>query len=674
MKMTFMPSLHAVIAGLLSLPVPAQPVVAPTPQQAGSPRGDNWGEYNITNSWEVGFRFYSVDGNAGKYRSDVNFGNGIRLLGGTLGIHSRNGKGKWFDELLLDVRGLGNDPYQFSSFRAQKNSVYRYDLLWRSNEYFNPALTIAGGNHQLATNRRMQDHDLTLLPQGKVRFRLGYSNNAQSGAGLWTGQWFDTRGDEFTYLADIRRHQREYRLGGDIEWRRLKLSVTRGWESFKDDTQFGGPLLTAGENIVDRNTLTFLRRDEPLHGRTPYWRAHLHSEATAAFTVQGRFTHSDGKRDFVYDEFARGTDRLGSDRNRQILLSGRGRRPVTTGYLTLSWHPNPKWTFTNQAGYHHSRMEGDGRYSELNNGTAGLTLISFQNLGIRNVSNTSEASWQPRKWVGLFGNYHFSERRIRSTELLDVELPSGTRPGEQFNRLKAGTGGIRLQPMKPLRISFSAEAGRNDRPFYPVSDKDYHALNARLQYRVSKYNFSSDYRSFNNTNSTSLFVHSSTGRSWAANGGWTPRAGVQIDGGYSYIHLDTLTGLAYFANFALTGGDRSYYLSNLHTVHAGAQIQVKKRLDIYGGFVRTQDRGDGRIVADRTSNAKIFLTPETASVFAAAQVFPVSYQSPVVRLSVVLHRNLRWNAGWQYYDYSEKLLRLQDYTAHTGYVSLSYSF
>ena len=59
-----------------------QPVVAPTPQQAGSPRGDTVGDYNITNSWEVGYRFHSVDGNIGKYRSDVNMGNGIRLLGG----------------------------------------------------------------------------------------------------------------------------------------------------------------------------------------------------------------------------------------------------------------------------------------------------------------------------------------------------------------------------------------------------------------------------------------------------------------------------------------------------------------------------------------------------------------------------------------------------------------
>lgn len=652
----------------------AQPVVAPTPQQAGSPRGDNAGDYNITNSWEFGYRFHSVDGNVGKYRSDVNYGNGVRLLGGSLGVYSRNGKGNWFDEILLDIRGIGNDPYQFSSLRVQKNALYRYDMLWRSNELFNPALTISGGNHLLATNRRMQDHDLTLLPQSKFRIRMGYSGNTQSGGGLSTGQWFDTRGDEYTFLTNIRRTQQEYRLGADFEWRRMKLSVTRGWEFFKDDTNFGAPVATAGANTRDNNTLSALRRDEPVHGQTPYWRAHLHSEATRWFTVQGRFTHSDGQRDFLFNEFANGTDRFGSDRNRQILLSGRGRRPVTNGYLTLSWRPNDRWTFTNQTGFANTRMEGDGRYAELNNGTAGLALVSFQNLGIRNISNASEAAWQPRKWVGFFGNYQFSERRIRSTELLDETLPGRVKPDEQFNRQKAGAGGIRLQPAKPLRILFSAEVGRNDQPFYPTSDKDYHALNARVQYRVAKYNLSTDYRSFTNTNSTSLFVHSSSGRSWSANGGWSPRSGLQFDAGYSYIHLDTLTGLAYFASFELIERDRSYYLSNLHTFHAGAQVQIRKRVDLYAGYVRTQDRADGRTSADVSPVSGILLNPATAPLFASVQVFPVAYQSPMARISVVLHRNLRWNAGWQYYDYGEKLLRLQDYTAHTGYVSLSYSF
>ena len=652
----------------------AQPVVAPTPEPAGSPRGDNWGAYNITNSWELGYRFHSVDGNLGKYRSDVNFGNGVRLLGGTLGAHSRDGKGKIFDEILLDVRGLGNDPYQFSSFRVQKNALYRYDLIWRSNEYFNPAATISNGNHLLATNRQMQDHDLTLLPQSKVRFRLGYSGNSQTGAGLLTGQWFDTRGDEYAYWGDVRRAQREYRVGGDLDLRRLKLSVTRGWELFKDDTAFGRPLVAAGANPNDRNTLTFLRRDEPFHGRTPYWRVNLQSDPATWLTLQGRFTHSDGQRAFLFDEVAIGTDRLGSNRNRQILLSGRGRRPVTTGNFAVTWRPVAAWTISNQTAFSSTRMEGDGNYSELNNATAGLSLVAFNNLAIRTVSNASEALWQPRKWVGFFGNYQYSERRVRSRELVDLDLSTIGRPVEQFNRQKAGAGGVRLQPLKPLRIFFSGEVGRNDRPFYPTSDKDYHAWNARVQYRTSRYNLSTDFRTFTNTNSASLFVHSSTGRSWSANGGWSPRAGVQFDAGYSYIHLDTLTGLAYFANFEWVERDRSYYLSNLHTFHAGAQVQIRKRVDLYAGFVRTQDRADGRSAAAATSRPAFLATPQTLSLFAAAQVFPVAYQAPLARVSVVLHRNLRWNAGWQYFDYAERFFQNQNYAAHTGYVSLSYSF
>lgn len=652
----------------------AQPVVAPTPEVAGSPRGDNLGNFNITNSWEFGYRFFSADGNLGKYRSDVNYGNGMRLLGGTLGAHSRDGKGKWLDEVLVDVRGLGNDPYQFSSFRLQKNALYRYDLVWRSSEYFNPAAAISNGNHLLATNRQMQDHDITILPQGRFRLRAGFSGNSQSGTGLLTGQWFDGRGDEFAYWGDIRRAQREYRVGADLDLRRLKLSVTRGWEVFKDDTVFGRPVVSSGDNPNDRNTLTFLRRDEPFHGSTPYWRVNLHIDPVTSFTVQGRFTHSDGQRAFLFDEFAQGTDRLGANRNRQILLSGRGRRPVTTGHVTFTWRPTPAWTISNQSGYMNTRMEGDGRYSELNNANAGLALVAFNRLGIRTISNTTEALWQPRKWVGFFGNYQFSERRVQSVEILEFDLSTAARPIEQFNRQGAGAAGVRLQPVKPLRIFFSGEVGRNDRPFYTTSDKNYHAWNARAQYRKSRYNLSADFRTFTNTNSASLFVHSSSGRSWSGNGGWSPRSGVRLDAGYSYIHLDTLTGLAYFANFETIDRDRSYYLSNLHTFHAGAQVQIRKRVDLYAGFVQTQDRADGRSRFTATSRPEIVSTPETMSLFYAAQVFPVAYRAPLARVSVVVHRNLRWNAGWQYFDYAEKLSQGQNYTAHTGYVSLSYSF
>src|SRR4051794_31030441 len=118
------------IAFLLTGSAIAQPVVAPTNLPVGSPRGENWSDYNITNSFETGYRWHTVGGNIGKYRSDVNFGNGIRLLGSSFTMNSRDGHGHYFDELIVNTLGLGNDPYQNASLRIQKNSLYRYDVQW----------------------------------------------------------------------------------------------------------------------------------------------------------------------------------------------------------------------------------------------------------------------------------------------------------------------------------------------------------------------------------------------------------------------------------------------------------------------------------------------------------------------------------------------------------------
>ena len=216
----------------------AQQVVAPTPETVGSARGENAGGYNIVNSFETGYRFADIGGNRGKYRSDVNFRNGLRLLGSSFAINSKDGHGGMFDEILLNTQGLGNDPYEFANLRIQKNRLYRYDMLWREDDYYNPGLTISEGRHFRDTSRRMQDHDLILLPQSKIQFRFGYSRNNQDGPALSTVQLFDARGDEFTPFADVKRIRNEYRVGNDIEFAGFKFSWLRSWENFKEDTSY----------------------------------------------------------------------------------------------------------------------------------------------------------------------------------------------------------------------------------------------------------------------------------------------------------------------------------------------------------------------------------------------------------------------------------------------------
>jgi len=119
-------------------------VVAPTPNSVGPTRGDDWKNYNLINSFETGYRFLSVSGNQNKYRSDVNFGNGVRLLSSFIGVNSKEGHGLLFDEFIFSTQGLGGDPYESASVRVQKNRIYEYSLLWRKNDYYNPGLTTDG--------------------------------------------------------------------------------------------------------------------------------------------------------------------------------------------------------------------------------------------------------------------------------------------------------------------------------------------------------------------------------------------------------------------------------------------------------------------------------------------------------------------------------------------------
>jgi hypothetical protein len=43
-------------------------------------------------------------------------------------------------------------------------------------------------------------------------------------------------------------------------------------------------------------------------------------------------------------------------------------------------------------------------------------------------------------------------------------------------------------------------------------------------------------------------------------------------------------------------------------------------------------------------------------------------------LSYRFRENIRWNLGYQYYDYAERVLAVQNYRAHTGFLSVLWSF
>ena len=651
----------------------AQQVVAPTPEPAGPPEGVDSGDYNITNSFETGYRFAEIGGDLGKYRSDVNYRNGIRLLGSSLSIDSKDGHGLWFDQILLNTQGLGNDPYQSANFRIQKNGLYRYDMLWRLDEFYNPGLAISAGLHQMDTRRRMQDHDLTLLPQSRIKFRAGYSRNTQDGPALSSVQEFDPTGNAYPVFTNVRREWNEYRLGADVELSGFKFTVLRRWDFFKDDSPYNGTPAFSSAGLL--NTFS---RSEPYHGSNPGWLGDLVS-THKHWALNARMTYTGGRRDFALDESASGVGLTGGilgTISRQILVSGNADRPGVAGDFNISLFPTDRLTLVNNTSAHNARTVGDSNYAEFNTLTGNNASVNFRYLGVRTVANATDANYRLTKWLSLYGGYHYSDRLITTIE--GFALPGDPLqdfPYERNNQLHAGIIGVRLRPVKPLTFNLEGEVGRDNLPLTPISDRNYHSLGGRIDYRTRRLRLSTAYRQVYNVNDpVALSVYASHSRTYSADASWSPRDWFSLDASYMKMHLDTVSGLVFFASVPNPRLQQTptIYLSNIHSANLGVRFALATRADLYLGYSITRDTGDGRATAGAAG-----VTDPVQSLLSGVETFPLSFQSPLARFSMKIAPKIRWNLGYQFYNYHEDfgvMSLVQNYHAHTGYTSLSFSF
>lgn len=165
-------------------------------------KGINSGNYNIQESMEAGYRQDWINGNQNTYDTFVNLGSGSRLFDYTLNMRSLNHQGIFFDNLNFSNFGYGGDPDNVSRLRIEKNKWYDFSLVFRRHKDFwdynllanplnpvpigttNPVFPTTTSPHSLDLVRRMQDYNLTLLPQSRVRFRLGFTRNVNEGPSL----------------------------------------------------------------------------------------------------------------------------------------------------------------------------------------------------------------------------------------------------------------------------------------------------------------------------------------------------------------------------------------------------------------------------------------------------------------------------------------------------------
>ncbi len=678
----------------------AQQVVAPTPEQVGPPRGDNVGNYNITQSFETGYRFSEVSGDIGEYRSVVNYGNGIRLLGSGLSINSKDGHGKWFDEVLLNTIGLGNDPYQSATLRVAKNGLYQYNMTWRLDDYYNPALTVSGGQHLMDTTRTLQDHDLTLLPQGKIRFHLGYSRNSLDGPALSTAQEFSAGGEAFPVFENVKQLFNEYRLGVDGELGGFHFTILHRWENYKDDTPYTSAGQFAALNPNDSTVLQQFTRPQRLHGNSPTWMGNVFTHRKL-WGLNARATYTKGTGNFALNEFAGGIGQFGSPATRQIAVGGDAVRPDFIGDLNLNLFPTNRLTVTNYTSVNSNRVSGDSVYSEVDTGLNIGSTLYFQYLGVRTLVNSTDIDYTVDKWFGVYAGYHYSDRSVSTIQgagPFQVPASFGQNSYEVTNILQSGVAGVRVRPIQSLTINLEGEVDRSSHPLTPQSPNHFQTLGARVSYRLKNLRLSGQYKEIYNANPQFGFLISSEhSRNYNASASWTPNNWITLDASYAKLHIDSTSFLAFFSGLGksqLTTG-QSIYLSNIHSGNLGVRFAIGRRADLYVGYSIVKDTGDGRatpspavsgialgsiggpvVIGGRESGLPIAADP-TAALLQSVQTFPLTYQSPLARFSFKISPKVRWNFGWQFYSYNEQFQVFgynQNFHANNGYSSVLWSF
>ncbi|MGB9067413.1 MAG: hypothetical protein WCC21_02485 [Candidatus Acidiferrales bacterium] len=238
-------------------------------------KGINSGDYNIHQTIEFGYRASEISGNQNTYDTFENLGSGLRLFNYSFDMRSLDHKGFLFDNLSFSNFGYGGDPNDVTRLRIGKNKWYDFRMMFRRDKNFwdynlfanplnpaalNPAGSLTTGcyvgpptagfpqgapaycsspavpqNNSLAGMdlvRRMQDYDLTLLPQSKVRIRLGYSRNRDEGPGSFTtdGGTISAFNDNYSYTTNA------YRAGVDIKiLPRTTISYDQFLSYFKQD-------------------------------------------------------------------------------------------------------------------------------------------------------------------------------------------------------------------------------------------------------------------------------------------------------------------------------------------------------------------------------------------------------------------------------------------------------
>jgi len=720
--------LVAVVTGWSSGKLLAQtPAPSPAPTAPAEPDGVTSGGYQIHSSIELGYRSNYVTGSEDMYDTLVNLQTGPRILDQTLSMQALDHQGLLFDNLYLNSVGWGGDPNNYMRLRADKNKWYNLQSSFRRDQNFSdfdllanplnpppppapggssPSIPALNSPHLFDTTRRMSDVDLTLLPQSRVSFRLGYSRNNMTGPSYSSVH----EGTEGFLQQAWNTTMNSYRFG--VDWKaapRTVISYDQFFDYYKGDTDYQlspfAPALLSNGNPVELGLSIDTVNKEPCAGKptgtplivggvltnttcsayfsysrnqrirtsTPTERLSFRSNNIRRLDLLASFSYSSADMSTPLQENFTGL----ITRTNTLAFTGTGTGSANrisnvldveaTLHLTRHLRLIEKYYFWAY------RIPQDGNFNELDyscaappctllstplttptppGGTQTTTLSSFNQTWKR---NQTELAWDVSKKVGVRVGYRYGDRAFNH---FNDYLPGDL---DHFVGLeKTALLGVWARPIHNLRLNFDGEHTNFNSVFVRLSPRKEGRYRFQTTYTPRPWaTVGGSVNILQESNADAQTQYVGHNQNYGLTASLAPRERFGMDVAYNFNSV-IQNALICFNDTPPTGVILPFVTNATNNNCGGNDTANNLMADSYYtnhthfGTASIRFKPEKRL----TGNVGYSITSVDGSVPQFNVLQPLGsvqykYSQPVANLSVDLGHKLAWNMGWNYYQYGE---------------------
>jgi len=708
-----------IIVVLLNVSARAQTAGGGTSQAQAAPEVVERGGYVIHQSLEIGYRVSDQIGSEQMYNSLVDLRTGPRFLEQSLSMQSQMHNGPLFDNLFINSFGWGGDPSNGLRARVDKNKWYDfranfrrdqtdfdYNLLANPLNPFtsSPSIPVTSSPHAFATRRRMSDFDLTLLPQSKIDFRLGYSRNNMTGPSYSSVH----EGTDALLYQAWNTTLNSYRFGADVKLLpRTVISYDQFFDDYKGDTtwqlapfaqallpgtpgtvELGLPIDTANKSpcainppatslIDSTGTLTNTacngyfnyNRSNRIRTSTPTERLSLHSSYFRLLELTASYSYSSADMNAPLDEVFNGLLQRSSIRQDTVTGPGQATRISNVADFSATLHLSEHFRLVDTFRFWGYRIPERFNSAETDwtcTDTTTCSLLTPLSQTTQSVTNSADQlsfnqSWK-RNQVDLVwdGSKHFGGR-------------IGFRYGDKvFHQLEFTTGddnrivvheytpllAFWAKPVRGLRFNFDWEHTNNDNAIVRIGPRKEARYRIQSNYTPKPWAvFGSSINLWEASNGDSLTDYRGHNRNYGFTANLTPRERFGFDFAYNYndsmqntfiCFNDSNTSLPVVANAGSCTANG--YNDTKNPLLTDGRYTSGTHYGMASVMFKPQTRITAQVGYSITSTDG--QTPQFNSLQPLGSL-QYNYHQPLANIAVDIGHNLTARAGWNYYQYGE---------------------